>query len=269
MSILDDIIAYKRDEVRVAKTSTPPSTLKDLIQSTAPTRGFASALAHRAHDGFALIAEIKKASPSKGLIREDFDPIALAKAYEAGGAACLSVLTDRPSFQGDPVFLRQVRSTVSLPLLRKDFMIDPYQVLEARAWGADCILLIMACLDPVLANDLEEAAIEQNLDVLVECHDENDLEKALNLKTQLLGINNRNLNTFETTLTTTYRLAAQLPSDRFLISESGIHTHSDLVNLNVNGAKAFLVGESLMRQTDVKAATHSLLNGDSCTISTC
>ncbi len=259
MTILDDIIAYKREEVARAKAAMSFGALDALARATAEPRGFERALRRRNETGFALIAEIKKASPSKGLIRADFAPAAHARAYEQGGAACLSVLTDGPSFQGSRRDLEAARQAVALPVIRKDFLVDPYQVAEARAWGADCILIIMASSSGALAQELFLAARDYGLDALVETHDEAEAESAVALGATMVGVNNRDLKTFKTSLDTTARLARCVPRDRLLVSESGINGRADLARLKELGAGAFLVGESLMRAPDVEAATRALL----------
>ena len=262
MTILDKISAYKRQEIAAAKAGMPLADMEDAARDAPRVRPFGETVAACAEEGrYALIAEVKKASPSRGLIREDFDPASLALAYASGGAACLSVLTDGPSFQGDPQHLLDARQVCALPVLRKDFMLDPYQIPQSRAMGADCILIIMAAVDDFLAMELAGTANDWGMDVLAEVHSEEELDRALSLPTSLIGINNRNLKTFETSIEVTERLMPLLPRGRLAVSESGIFTHADIVRLAAAGAHAFLVGESLMRQADVAGATRQLLGG--------
>ncbi len=258
---LAEICTIKRQEVAVRKGLSTLSQLDALAAAQSAPRGFRAALEAKAATGFALIAEIKKASPSKGLIRADFNPAEHARAYETGGAACLSVLTDAPFFQGNEDYLIAARAACTLPVLRKDFMVDPWQVAEARSIGADAILIIVAALDDAQMAEIEAAALEHGMDVLVEVHNEAEMERAAALKSRLIGINNRDLKRFVTDLATTERLVGLAPEGALLVSESGINSHADLLRLSAGGVRTFLVGESLMRQDDVAAATRTLLNG--------
>lgn len=260
MSALARIEAYKREEIAARKAAHSLADISAQARDADPPRGFLNALKSRAAlGGIALIAEIKKASPSKGLIREAFEPATLARAYEAGGAACLSVLTDAPSFQGDERHLQAARAACTLPVLRKDFMLDPWQIVESRALGADAILVILASVDDALAADLISTAWGWGMDALVETHDEAEVERALRLNAKLIGVNNRNLATFETSLETFERLAPRFAGQRFAVAESGIASHADVERVRAAGARAVLVGESLMRQADVTAAAHRLM----------
>ena len=259
MNKLDEICATKRQEVADRRAEATHDDLDRAARDVTPPRGFAAALATKARDGFGLIAEIKKASPSKGLIRADFRPAEHALAYQHGGAACLSVLTDAPYFQGHEDYLMDARAACDLPVLRKDFMVDPWQVSEARAIGADAILIIVAALDDTLMAEIEAAALERGMDVLVEVHDEAEMERAHRLRSRLIGINNRDLKTFRTNLATTERLIPFAPDGALLVGESGIASHADCQRLADAGVHCFLVGESLMRQDDVEAATRALL----------
>ena len=259
MDKLAEIVATKRQEVARRRVREPVSALRELAAAQAKPRGFAAALRRKSADGFALIAEIKKASPSKGLIRQDFHPAHHARDYALGGAACLSVLTDAPYFQGHEDYLIAARHAVALPVLRKDFMVDPWQVLESRAIGADAILIIVAALEDTVMAEIEAAALELGMDVLIEVHDAAEMDRASRLKSRLIGVNNRNLKTFVTDLAVTEQLAPLAPEGTLLVGESGIETHADLLRLELSGVRCFLVGESLMRQADVAAATRALL----------
>lgn len=264
MNKLEEICAGKYAEVAARKAALSPAELAERIAAQTAPRGFEAALRVKAAHGFALIAEIKKASPSKGLIRADFDPASHARAYQAGGAACLSVLTDEDWFQGHADYLVAAREACTLPVLRKDFMVDPWQCAQARAMGADAILIIVAALSDAQMREIEAAAREHGMDVLIEVHDEAEMERAHMLRSRLIGVNNRDLKTFTTDLATTERLAPLAPEGALLVGESGINSHSDCERLAAAGVRTFLVGESLMRQADVEAATRALLEGQAC-----
>ncbi|WP_327753519.1 indole-3-glycerol phosphate synthase TrpC [Sphingobium sp. SJ10-10] len=258
---LIEICDVKRDEVARRKAAITVSTLHARAAEQTPPRGFRKALDDAARSGFGLIAEIKKASPSKGLIRPDFDPPAHAQAYAAGGAACLSVLTDEPYFQGHDDYLMAARSACALPVLRKDFMVDPWQVLESRSLGADAILIIVAALDDGQMAEIEDAALGLGMDALIEVHDAQELERAMKLRSRLIGVNNRDLRDFTVDFARTYELVGQAPEGCTFVAESGIGSHDDLIAMSDHGVRCFLVGETLMRQADVEAATRNLLTG--------
>ncbi len=262
-SILDKIKNYKIEEIAASKRDRSLRELEELAAAAERPRGFAQRLETVSQTGFAIIGEIKRASPSRGVIRKEFDPRELALAYQDGGSACLSVLTDKPSFMGSPEHLIEARMACALPVLRKDFMYDTYQVVEARAWGADCILVIMASVSDAQAQELSSAAGEHGMDVLFEIHDESDLDRTLDLDdARLVGVNNRDLRTFEISVESTQKLAPRIPNDRIVVSESGLKSHGDLARLARHGVRCFLIGESLMRRSDVSAAVQELLAGN-------